>query len=133
MVSFKLKLVLYFLLLSLLPLLAAFAGFSALTERSEIRLADAHLQSSLRAAISGYEAELDAAEDRAAELARQPALQEVLAAGDRKRMAELLRGRSNLRATSANGVSVGKTVQDAARRDVSVIDARGGEIGTISW
>lgn len=132
MVSFKLKLVLYFLLLSLLPLLAAFTGFSALTERSEIRLADAHLQSSLRAALSGYEAELDAAENRAADLARRPALQEALAAGDRKRIAELLRGRSNLRATSANGVSVGRAIPDAARRDVAVVDRRGGEIGTIS-
>src|SRR5688500_11997990 len=122
MVSFKLKLVLYFLLLSLLPLLAAFTGFSALTERSEIRLADAHLQSTLRAAISGYEAELDAAESRAVDLAHRPGVQEALAAGDRRRIAELLGRRSNLRATSANGVSVGRAVPDAARRDVAVVN-----------
>lgn len=132
MVSFKFKLVLYFLLLSLLPLLAAFVGFSALTERSEIRLADAHLQSSLRAAISGYEAELDAAEDRASDFARLPTLQQALARGDRDRLAALLRGSANLRATSARGVSVGRAAPDAARRDVAVVDGRGHEIGTIS-
>jgi two-component system, cell cycle response regulator len=132
MVSFKLKLVLYFLLLSLLPLLAAFVGFSALTERSEIRLADAHLQSSLRAAISGYEAELDAAEDRAADLARQPAFQRALATGDRDRMGVLLRGRANVQLTSSKGVVAGRAPSDAARRDVAVVDARGREIGTIS-
>jgi diguanylate cyclase (GGDEF)-like protein len=129
--SFKLKLVLYFLLLSLLPLLAAFVGFSALTERSETRLADAHLQSALRAAISAYEGELDTAQERAAALARQEAFQRALSSGDADRLRRLLRGHPNVRVTSANGVSVGPSVESAARRDV-VVEERGRELGTVS-
>ena len=37
MTSFRLKLVVYFLLLSLLPLAAAFSGFAAVAKRSETR------------------------------------------------------------------------------------------------
>ena len=43
MASFKVKLVVYFLLLSLLPLAAAFWGFSTVAERSETRRVDARL------------------------------------------------------------------------------------------
>jgi uncharacterized BrkB/YihY/UPF0761 family membrane protein len=42
--SFKVKLVAYFLLLSLLPLAAAFWGFSTVAARSEARRVDARLQ-----------------------------------------------------------------------------------------
>jgi diguanylate cyclase (GGDEF)-like protein len=129
--SFKLKLVLYFLLLSLLPLLAAFIGFSALTERSETRLADAHLESALRAALSAYDGELDAVEERAAGIARQPAVQRALSSGDADRLRSLLRGRPHVRVTSANGVSVGRSLEGAARRDV-VVEERGRALGTVS-
>ena len=42
--SFKVKLVVYFLLLSLLPLAAAFWGFSTVAAQSEARRVDARLQ-----------------------------------------------------------------------------------------
>jgi N-acetylmuramoyl-L-alanine amidase len=56
MSSFKLKLVVYFLLLSLLPLAAAFAGFASVAKDSETRLVDTRLQAGLHAAIAAYEA-----------------------------------------------------------------------------
>ena len=52
--SFKVKLVAYFLLLSLLPLAAAFWGFSTVAARSEARRVDARLQSGLRATLAAY-------------------------------------------------------------------------------
>src|SRR5205814_379623 len=68
--SFKLKLVGYFLLLSLLPLAAAFWGFSAVAAKSETRRVDARLQAGLRAALVAYDERLDAAQQSATALAR---------------------------------------------------------------
>ena len=48
--SFKLKLVAYFLLLSLLPIAAAFWGFTQVAGQSETRRVDARLQAGLRGA-----------------------------------------------------------------------------------
>src|ERR671911_108003 len=107
MISFKLKLVLYFLLLALLPLIAAFAGFSALEERSQLRLADARLQGGLRSALAAYRGELDSAEERARSLAESPGLQRALAEGDREALLGLARSRENLRIASAVGIRVG--------------------------
>jgi diguanylate cyclase (GGDEF)-like protein len=132
MFSFKLKLVLYFLLLSMLPLIAAFAGFSALEERSQTRLADAHLQGGLRGALAAYEAELDTAEGTAREFAGLPALQDALAAANGPRLRTLIRSRSDVRVVSTTGVAVGRWPSREPRRDVVVIDARGREIGTVS-
>jgi two-component system cell cycle response regulator len=132
MFSFKLKLVLYFLLLSLLPLIAAFAGFTALEERSQTRLADARLQGGLRGALAAYEAELDAAEGSARELAGSPGLQRALASGNGPRLRTLVQARSDVRVASRTGVVAGRSPSADPRRDVVVIDARGREIGTVS-
>jgi diguanylate cyclase (GGDEF)-like protein len=132
MFSFKLKLVLYFLLLSLLPLIAAFAGFSALEERSQTRLADARLQGGLRGALAAYEAELDAAEGAARELAGSPGLQRALASGNGPRLRTLVQARSDVRVASRTGVVAGRSPSADPRRDVVVIDARGRELGKVS-
>src|SRR3954468_22524535 len=54
MVSFKIKLVSYFVLLTLVPLGAALWGLDALSKRSETRRADARLQAGLRTGLNGY-------------------------------------------------------------------------------
>ena len=64
--SFKVKLVVYFVLLSLLPLTAAFWGFSTVAARAETRRVDARLQAGLRATVAAYQEELKSA-DLAAE------------------------------------------------------------------
>src|SRR2546423_5090590 len=63
MSSFKLKLVVYFLLLSLLPLAAAFAGFASVAKDSETRLVDTRLQAGLHPALPPHEERLLPAED----------------------------------------------------------------------
>src|SRR2546421_11523441 len=73
MTSFRLKLVVYFLLLSLLPLAAAFSGFAAVAKRSETRLVDARLQAGLPAALAAHEERLSAADPPAPAPPRSPA------------------------------------------------------------
>src|SRR6476661_5179784 len=87
--SFKLKLVLWFALLALLPLAVAFYGYDSLTSRSETRRADASLQAALRSAVAGYAERLDAAGLAAGGLASEPAVQRALRARDGAALAAL--------------------------------------------
>ena len=52
--SFKVRLVTYFLLLALLPLLAASWAFSQVATRSEVGNTDSRLNAALRVAINDY-------------------------------------------------------------------------------
>src|SRR3954469_25466792 len=88
--SFKVKLVLWFALLALLPLAVAFYGYDTLAKRSETRRVDAGLQAGLRAAIAAYGTRLDAAAQSAQQLAADPALQRALRSGNRKAQQRLL-------------------------------------------
>ena len=119
--SFKVKLVVYFLLLSLLPLAAAFWGFSTVSNRSETRRVDARLQAGLRATLAGYQEELVAAEAGAARLARDPAFQRALVQRDRAALQRLLRSRPHLSVEAAGGFRVGKRDHTAAMRQVTVV------------
>jgi diguanylate cyclase (GGDEF)-like protein len=132
MISFKVKLVVYFLLLSLLPLLAAFVGFTAVTEQSETRLVDARLQAGLRASIAAYDAELDAAERRAAGLARNTAFQRALADRDRSVLQQILDEHPNLRVEAGGGFSVGSEPRGpVAERQVVVVGPPRGQLGVV--
>jgi diguanylate cyclase (GGDEF)-like protein len=128
--SFKVKLVAYFLLLSLLPLAAAFWGFSTVAARSETRRVDARLQAGLRAALATYQDELKAADDSAAQLARSPAFQRALIKHDRAAVRRLLERRPNLGVDASNGFHVGRTDPTAAKRQVAVVGP-GGTRGTV--
>jgi diguanylate cyclase (GGDEF)-like protein len=88
--SFKLKLVLWFALLALLPLAVAFYGYDTLARRSETRRVDAGLQAGLRAAVAGYGARLDVAARSAEHLAADPALQRALRGHDRLTVRRIL-------------------------------------------
>jgi diguanylate cyclase (GGDEF)-like protein len=123
--SFKVKLVAYFLLLSLLPLAAAFWGFSTVAGRSETRRVDARLQASLRATLAGYQDELVAADAAAARLARNPAFQRALLKRDRAALERLLRGQPRLSVEAAGGFRVGKRDATAAKRQVAVVGPGG--------
>src|SRR5919198_3336891 len=94
--SFKVKLVAYFVLLSLLPLAAAFWGFSTVAARSETRRVDALLQAGLRATLAGYQDELRAADREAAALSRNPAFQRALIQRARGTLERLLLGHPRL-------------------------------------
>jgi diguanylate cyclase (GGDEF)-like protein len=123
--SFKVKLVVYFLLLSLLPLAAAFWGFSTVAARSETRRVDARLEAGLRATLAAYQEELKAADEAAAQLAREPAFQRALARRDRAALRQLLRGQPHLSVEAAGGFSVGEHDPAAATRQVAVVGSAG--------
>ncbi len=134
MASFKVKLVVYFLLLSLLPLAAAFWGFSTVAQRSETRQVDARLQAGLRAALATYQDELVAADDSAASLARSPEFQRALMRRDRAALQSLLRTRPHLSVEASGGFRVGKSDPTAATRQVAIVGqgrARGAVIASV--
>src|SRR5919206_4106536 len=76
--SFKLKLVGYFLLVSLLPLCAAGWGLHAVAARSETRRVDVQLEAGLRSVQASYKQELAGADARATALAHDEAFQHAL-------------------------------------------------------
>lgn len=88
--SFKLKLVLWFALLALLPLAVAFYGYDTLIHRSETRRVDAALQAGLRAAVADYGTKLNTAARAAESLAADPALQRALRGHDTATVRRLL-------------------------------------------
>jgi diguanylate cyclase (GGDEF)-like protein len=122
--SFKVKLVAYFLLLSLLPLAAAFWGFSTVAARSETRRVDALLQAGLRASVASYQDELRAADREAAALSRNPAFQQALMTRDRAKLQRLLLGHPSLTVV-AGDVRVGAHFPLAATREVAVVGPMG--------
>ena len=128
--SFKVKLVAYFLLLSLLPLAAAFWGFSTVAGQSEARRVDARLEAGLRATLAAYQEALGSADEAAGRLARQPSFQRALLARDRAALQRMLRGKPELAVEAPGGFRVGKRQQTAATREVSVVGP-GGARGTV--
>jgi diguanylate cyclase (GGDEF)-like protein len=132
--SFKVKLVAYFLLLSLLPLAAAFWGFSTVAARSETRRVDARLQAGLRATLAAYQEELAAAEANATKLAKRPDFQRALIEHDRAALARMLAGNPDLSVVAPGGFHVGHRDPNAATRQVSVVGpngARGSVVASI--
>ena len=132
--SFKVKLVAYFLLLSLLPLAAAFWGFSTVAAQSEARRVDARLQAGLRATLAAYQEALSSADESAGRLARRPAFQRALAARDRAALERMLKGKPNLAVEAPGGFHVGVADQAAATRQVAVVGpggARGAVIASV--
>ncbi len=123
--SFKVKLVAYFLLLSLLPLAAAFWGFSTVAARSEARRVDARLQAGLRATLAAYQEALGSADEAAATLARRPSFQRALVAHDRVALHRMLRGNPDLAVEAPGGFRVGKRDPSAATRQIAVIGPGG--------
>jgi diguanylate cyclase (GGDEF)-like protein len=123
--SFKVKLVFYFLLLSLLPLAAAFWGFSTVAARAETRTVDARLQAGLRATLAAYQEQLRRAGDTAAALARRPEFERALLSRDRPALERLLRGRPNLTVVAGGGFRVGRRIPLAATRQVAVVGPSG--------
>ena len=126
--SFKLKLVSYFLVLSLLPAAAAFWGFSAVAKESETRRVEARLQAGLRAAIAAYEEQVDTASRVATALANNPGFQSALVDGDRTAILAMLLETPNIRVESPR-LNVGARPRLAAEREVRVVGD--GPIGSV--
>jgi diguanylate cyclase (GGDEF)-like protein len=81
--SFKLRLVIYFMLLALLPLVAATWAFSEVARRGETGSVDSRLSTALRVAQGDYQERLRQAGQAARSLAGEAQVQQALAAQDR--------------------------------------------------
>jgi diguanylate cyclase (GGDEF)-like protein len=123
--SFKLKLVVYFSVISLLPFAAAFSGLEAVTDRNETRRADGMLETGVRAGLVQYGEEIAAAQQRAARLARDPAFQRALARRERRALRALAAREPDLRLEGVRGLSFGSIAEPAVERAVTVRGARG--------
>jgi diguanylate cyclase (GGDEF)-like protein len=127
--SFKLKLVAYFLLVSLLPLGAAAWGLHAIAWKSETRGVDVRLEAGLRAVVATYKDELSTAGRKATSLAADPRFQQALAERDRPTLRRFLAGAPNLRLES-NGLSLGPARTIGPSSEVAVA-GRGEVLGTL--
>jgi diguanylate cyclase (GGDEF)-like protein len=127
--SFKLKLVAYFLLVSLLPLGAAAWGLHAVAWKSETRGVDVRLEAGLRAVLAAYKDELSTAGQKARELAADPAFQRALVQRDRAALRRFLASAPHLRLESKR-LSLGPARTIGPSSDVAVV-RRGTLLGTL--
>ncbi len=118
--SFKRKLVLYFVVLTFLPLAAAFVTFQSALEHREVAIVDARLDAALRSGTAAYRQELAEAQREAVRLARSRTFQRALAGRDRVRLEQLLARSPHLR-IEAGTLRLGASTADAVLRRVSVV------------
>jgi diguanylate cyclase (GGDEF)-like protein len=128
-VSFRLKLVAYFLLVSLLPLSAAGWGLHVVAGRSETRRVDVRLQTGLRAVGGTYSAEYLAAANRATSLANNPSFQRALADKDVPTLKRMLAQKPGVKLESP-AVTLGPARTIGKPTEVGVAD-HGRTLGTL--
>jgi diguanylate cyclase (GGDEF)-like protein len=119
--SFKFKLVGTFLALSVVPLAAAFWGFSAVAERSVTGGVDDRLEAGLNAALAAFEDERQATATAAERLGRDSEFQAALARRDRDAIARALPESPPLRVETADGFGVGRVPQGGVETTVSLV------------
>ena len=122
--SFKFKLAIYFVLLTLVPVGAAVWGFSSASAQSEARRVDTRLQADLRVALAGYAERADAAQAAAARLAHNSAFQVALQRRNAAAVAALLKGSPSL-SVHAGTFRVGRAPALAVHREADVITRNG--------
>jgi diguanylate cyclase (GGDEF)-like protein len=122
--SFKLKLVAYFLLVSLIPLSAAGWGLHAVAGRSETRKVDVRLEAGLRAVLAGYKNELSQANRRAHRLASNPDFQHALQRHDRRALRRQLAASPGVRLESST-LTLGPPKTIGETSEVKVVGSNG--------
>jgi diguanylate cyclase (GGDEF)-like protein len=130
--SFKLRLVTYFLLLSLVPLLAASWAFSQVSTRGELSNADARLNAAMRVAVRDYTQSVDAAAGASASLARATSVQRAFLTSNRAALVRFSRDVPNSAFYSRNELLAGSTPPKlAAKRTSSVLSTNQTLLGRI--
>lgn len=119
--SFKLKLVAYFVLLSLVPMAATYWGFSTVAGVGESRQVTLRQEAGLRAALALYQERADRAQSAAEDLARSRPLQRALERHDRGALRRLLRRKPSLYVVGRSGLRAGTVPRLAARLPVDVV------------
>jgi diguanylate cyclase (GGDEF)-like protein len=134
--SFKFRLATYFLLLSLLPLLAASWAFSEVAVRGELGRADSRLNAALRVASTAYSEEMaEGAGARARELARREGVQRALHEGNRGVLFRIVRETPNTAFFGSGELLAGEVPAGlTAQRSAQVVTQGGEVIGEIvTW
>ena len=131
--SFKIRLVTYFLLLALLPLLAASWAFSEVATRGEVGNTDARLNAALRVAINDYSrrVRVDLAET-ASSLAHATTVQQAFLTHNRAALVRLVRTLPDAAFYSGDQLIAGEAPQTlSVTRSSSVFATGGALIGRI--
>jgi diguanylate cyclase (GGDEF)-like protein len=128
--SFKLRLVTYFLLLSLVPLLAASWAFSQVATRGELANTDARLNAALRVAVRDYTQSVrDHAVATASSLANATRVQRAFLTRNRAALVRLSREVPNSAFIVREQLLAGsEPLELAAKRTSTVLSANGEEI-----
>ena len=119
--SFKLKLVAYFVLLSLVPLAATYWGFATVAGAGESRQVALRQEAGLRAALTVYEEQADRAQAEAESVARSRPLQRALERHDRRSLRRILKGKPSLYVVGPGRLRAGTRPRLAARLPVDVV------------
>jgi diguanylate cyclase (GGDEF)-like protein len=119
--SFKLKLVAYFVLLSLVPMAATYWGFSTVAGSGESRQVTLRQEAGLRAALALYAERADRAQAQAEQLARSRPLQRALERRDRRMLRRIVADEPSLYVVGARGLRAGAAPRRAARFPVDVV------------
>ncbi len=127
--SFKFRLVTYFLLLSLLPLLAASWAFSEVAARGELGRADARLNAALRVASQAYSDEIvEKAGATVNELARKERVQQALRSGNNGVLFRIARERPNTAFFESGVLLAGDVPSGAAARQSAQVVTESGQV-----
>jgi diguanylate cyclase (GGDEF)-like protein len=124
--SFKFRLVTYFVLLALLPVLAASWAFSEVAARGETRSVDSRLGAALRVAVSDYEEDVGEAADGAASLGRSASVQRALADRNRPALVRLARQVPGATFWAGDELLAGKPPTAPAAARAAVVTVRDG-------
>jgi diguanylate cyclase (GGDEF)-like protein len=127
--SFKLRLVGYFLLVSVLPLGAAGWALHSVARSSETRRVDVRLATGLRAVFATYKEQLAGADRRARSLADDRDLQRALLSGDRRRLRELVAANPGVRLQTTT-LRIGPERMIEPGRRVAIVNERS-VVGTL--
>jgi diguanylate cyclase (GGDEF)-like protein len=119
--SFKLKLVAYFVLLSLVPLAGTYWGFSTVAGAGESRQVTLRQEAGLRAALALYAEHADRAQAQAEQLARSRPLQRALERRERRTLRRIVAGKPSLYVVGTGGLRAGSAPPLAARFPVDVV------------
>ena len=124
MTSLARRLVVYFVLLAVVPLVVGFLGLTAVIKRSEQRRIDEGLQASLRSATATYDGELLDAQRSAERLAKTAVFQRALLRRDRATLAGFIADSPHLRLNSGR-LQIGKVPAYATERRVEIVGTEG--------
>jgi diguanylate cyclase (GGDEF)-like protein len=132
--SFKLRLVIYFMLLALLPLVAATVAFTEVAIDGEISAADSRLSTAIAVAAADYREQLeDDAVDDAESLANATQVQRAFAERDRRTLLETAAEVPGSAFFSPKGELLAgeRPGRYAGMREVKVVAAKGRMLGRI--